>query len=91
MEATANAGRWDSLKLRDGQPLVLHESILGTLGTLGFEQMTPVQAACIPLFAQHYDVATQAVSRSFLTEKKETTRRAMRWRWSSDDRERTKR
>lgn len=64
MEATANAGEWSSLKLRSGEPLQLHQSTLDTLAGSGFEQMTPVQAACIPLLLQHKDVAAEAVTGS---------------------------
>eukprot|EP00911_Craspedida_sp_UC1_P001465 UC1_evm2s1107 len=64
MEATANAGSWKSLRLRSGKPLVLHDTTLSALSEAGFEQMTPVQAACIPLLLGHMDVTAEAVTGS---------------------------
>ncbi|MBN3311460.1 DDX55 helicase, partial [Atractosteus spatula] len=51
-------GGWDTL------PVKLHQSILQTLSELGFTHMTPVQAACIPLFMNNKDVAAEAVTGS---------------------------
>ncbi|XP_034752008.1 ATP-dependent RNA helicase DDX55 [Etheostoma cragini] len=51
-------GRWDSL------PLKLNDGILQTLHELKFTHMTPVQAACIPLFMSNKDVAAEAVTGS---------------------------
>lgn len=42
----------------------LNEFILKTLKDLGFSQMTPVQASCIPLLLQNKDVAAEAVTGS---------------------------
>ena len=42
----------------------LGETTLGVLEGLGFSQMTPVQAACIPLLLSHKDVVAQAVTGS---------------------------
>ncbi|XP_077099847.1 ATP-dependent RNA helicase DDX55 [Siphateles boraxobius] len=53
-----NDGKWESL------PVKLHESILQTLTELNFTYMTPVQAACIPLFMSNKDVAAEAVTGS---------------------------
>lgn len=52
------AGKWDSL------PITLDENILQTLDELKFTHMTPVQAACIPLFMSYKDVAAEAVTGS---------------------------
>lgn len=49
---------WDTLPVR------LHEDILQTLAELKFTHMTPVQAACIPLFMSNKDVAAEAVTGS---------------------------
>ncbi|ROL46172.1 ATP-dependent RNA helicase DDX55 [Anabarilius grahami] len=51
-------GKWESL------PVKLHDSILQTLTELQFTYMTPVQAACIPLFMSNKDVAAEAVTGS---------------------------
>ncbi|KAG1971297.1 ATP-dependent RNA helicase DDX55 [Pimephales promelas] len=51
-------GKWECL------PVKLHESILQTLKELNFTHMTPVQAACIPLFMNNKDVAAEAVTGS---------------------------
>uniref|UniRef100_A0A8C9ZI70 ATP-dependent RNA helicase n=1 Tax=Sander lucioperca TaxID=283035 RepID=A0A8C9ZI70_SANLU len=51
-------GRWDSL------PVKLNDAILQTLDELKFTHMTPVQAACIPLFMSNKDVAAEAVTGS---------------------------
>eukprot|EP00050_Salpingoeca_kvevrii_P001960 m.184068 g.184068 ORF g.184068 m.184068 type:complete len:609 (-) comp10499_c1_seq1:65-1891(-) len=65
MEAVANAGSWRALPSpRKDQPLVLSDSTLAALDELGFEQMTPVQATCIPQFLSHKDVAAEAVTGS---------------------------
>ncbi|KAK7121070.1 hypothetical protein R3I94_020893 [Phoxinus phoxinus] len=53
-----NDGKWECL------PVKLHESILQTLTELQFIYMTPVQAACIPLFMSNKDVAAEAVTGS---------------------------
>ncbi|KAK7125305.1 hypothetical protein R3I93_020856 [Phoxinus phoxinus] len=53
-----NDGKWECL------PVKLHESILQTLTDLQFIYMTPVQAACIPLFMSNKDVAAEAVTGS---------------------------
>ncbi|CAM4728751.1 unnamed protein product [Leuciscus chuanchicus] len=53
-----NDGKWECL------PVKLHESILQTLTELKFTHMTPVQAACIPLFMSNKDVAAEAVTGS---------------------------
>jgi len=50
--------RWEHLKVP------LSESVKTTLKTLGFETMTPVQAACIPLFLSNKDVAAEAMTGS---------------------------
>lgn len=49
---------WDTL------PLKLVESVKQTIQDLGFQKMTPVQAACIPLLLNHKDVAAEAVTGS---------------------------
>uniref|UniRef100_A0A8C5DXT4 ATP-dependent RNA helicase n=1 Tax=Gouania willdenowi TaxID=441366 RepID=A0A8C5DXT4_GOUWI len=51
-------GTWDRL------PVKLHEAVLETLAELRFTHMTPVQAACIPLFLSNKDVAAEAVTGS---------------------------
>lgn len=51
-------GKWETL------PVKLHDSILQTLAELKFTYMTPVQAACIPLFMSNKDVAAEAVTGS---------------------------
>ncbi|KAF1377865.1 hypothetical protein PFLUV_G00205180 [Perca fluviatilis] len=51
-------GMWDSL------PVKLNDAILQTLDELKFTHMTPVQAACIPLFMSNKDVAAEAVTGS---------------------------
>ncbi|KAM3600546.1 uncharacterized protein V6R79_024979 [Siganus canaliculatus] len=51
-------GTWDSL------PVKLDDRILQTLQELKFTHMTPVQAACIPLFMSNKDVAAEAVTGS---------------------------
>ncbi|XP_062870869.1 ATP-dependent RNA helicase DDX55 isoform X2 [Trichomycterus rosablanca] len=51
-------GKWENL------PIKLNDSILTTLNKLGFTYMTPVQAACIPLFMNNKDVAAEAVTGS---------------------------
>ncbi|TRY53977.1 hypothetical protein DNTS_015539 [Danionella cerebrum] len=51
-------GTWDSLSVK------LHDRILQTLKELRFTYMTPVQAACIPLFMNNKDVAAEAVTGS---------------------------
>uniref|UniRef100_A0A3Q1HL82 ATP-dependent RNA helicase n=2 Tax=Anabas testudineus TaxID=64144 RepID=A0A3Q1HL82_ANATE len=57
MENTTE-GTWDSL------PVKLNDGILQTLEELKFTHMTPVQAACIPLFMSNKDVAAEAVTGS---------------------------
>ncbi|KAM7368630.1 hypothetical protein PAMP_012950 [Pampus punctatissimus] len=51
-------GTWDSL------PVKLNDRILETLDEVKFTHMTPVQAACIPLFMSNKDVAAEAVTGS---------------------------
>ncbi|XP_033978943.1 ATP-dependent RNA helicase DDX55 [Trematomus bernacchii] len=51
-------GTWESL------PVKLNEGILQTLEEVKFTHMTPVQAACIPLFMRNKDVAAEAVTGS---------------------------
>ncbi|GAB1609847.1 ATP-dependent RNA helicase DDX55-like [Argonauta hians] len=46
------------------EKLPLSEASFASLRDLKFEKMTPVQAACIPLFLQNKDVATEAVTGS---------------------------
>lgn len=53
----ANAGPWTAVEK-------LSPTTLDVLSTLGFSQMTPVQAAAIPLFLSHKDVAAEAVTGS---------------------------
>ncbi|XP_077353259.1 ATP-dependent RNA helicase DDX55 [Festucalex cinctus] len=57
MENTTE-GTWDSLAVK------LNDKILETLCELKFTHMTPVQAACIPLFMSNKDVAAEAVTGS---------------------------
>ncbi|EGD72108.1 NUP98-DDX10 fusion protein type 1 [Salpingoeca rosetta] len=64
LEATANAGEWERLTHSDGTPLKLDERILTRLRAWKFDQMTPVQAACVPLFLEYKDVAAEAVTGS---------------------------
>ncbi|XP_041916395.1 ATP-dependent RNA helicase DDX55 [Alosa sapidissima] len=54
----STAGKWDSL------PVKLDNNIIQTLDELKFTHMTPVQAACIPLFMSNKDVAAEAVTGS---------------------------
>lgn len=49
---------WDSL------PVNLLNPIKRTIQDFGFQKMTPVQAACIPLLLNHKDVAAEAVTGS---------------------------
>ena len=42
----------------------LSEWILEAVSSMGFEQMTPVQASTIPLFMAHKDVVVEAVTGS---------------------------
>ncbi|XP_071789913.1 ATP-dependent RNA helicase DDX55-like [Asterias amurensis] len=51
-------GRWETL------PVSLSKSTHETLERLGFDLMTPVQAAAIPLFMKNKDVAAEAVTGS---------------------------
>uniref|UniRef100_A0A8C9W2W9 ATP-dependent RNA helicase n=1 Tax=Scleropages formosus TaxID=113540 RepID=A0A8C9W2W9_SCLFO len=55
---TATDGRWETL------PVKINDQILRTLAELEFTHMTPVQAACIPLFVGNKDVAAEAVTGS---------------------------
>nr|XP_061800726.1 ATP-dependent RNA helicase DDX55-like [Nerophis lumbriciformis] len=57
MEKTSD-GTWGSLAVK------LNDNILETLRELQFTHMTPVQAACIPLFMSNKDVAAEAVTGS---------------------------
>ncbi|KAI6047163.1 DEAD-domain-containing protein [Pisolithus marmoratus] len=52
------AGRWTSL------PTSLTPWILDVINSMGYTQMTPVQASTIPLFMQHKDVVVEAVTGS---------------------------
>ncbi|KAI7871186.1 P-loop containing nucleoside triphosphate hydrolase protein [Spinellus fusiger] len=58
MTDTNHAGAWNSLEPQ------LSEEILDVLNTMGFDQMTPVQAAAIPLFLKNKDVVVEAVTGS---------------------------
>ncbi|RXG67711.1 ATP-dependent RNA helicase MAK5 [Armadillidium vulgare] len=49
---------WDELSVK------LLDSIRNALKDMNFAYMTPVQAACIPLFLNHKDVAAEAVTGS---------------------------
>ncbi|XP_051906626.1 ATP-dependent RNA helicase DDX55 isoform X1 [Hippocampus zosterae] len=57
MENTTD-GTWKTLAVK------LNDNILETLRELKFTHMTPVQAACIPLFMRNKDVAAEAVTGS---------------------------
>ncbi|KAF8559086.1 DEAD-domain-containing protein [Imleria badia] len=57
-EWTAFAGLWSSL------PTSLTPWIFDVIQSMGYSQMTPVQAATIPLFMQHKDVVVEAVTGS---------------------------
>ncbi|KAG9286965.1 hypothetical protein G9A89_001203 [Geosiphon pyriformis] len=52
------AGSWATLNPK------LSQSILDTLMTMGFTEMTPVQSSVIPLFMQNKDVVVEAVTGS---------------------------
>ncbi|KAL5490329.1 SPB4 [Sanghuangporus weigelae] len=54
----AYAGLWTSL------PTPLTPWVLDIINSLGFTQMTPVQASTIPLFMKHKDVVVEAVTGS---------------------------
>ncbi|KAI5477116.1 DNA/RNA helicase, DEAD/DEAH box type [Pseudohyphozyma bogoriensis] len=56
--APSYAGAWSKLKPE------LSELTATVVRDMGFEQMTPVQAATIPLFMQHKDVVVEAVTGS---------------------------
>lgn len=56
----ATAGHWNTLKTP------LRESTLDVLQELNFSQMTPVQAASIPLFLTNKDVAVEVCSVCFI-------------------------
>ncbi|KAI8393272.1 P-loop containing nucleoside triphosphate hydrolase protein [Radiomyces spectabilis] len=59
MSAVPNqAGSWSTLETP------LSEPIMETLGLLGFDAMTPVQAGAIPLFMKNKDVVVEAVTGS---------------------------
>ncbi|KAJ3189358.1 hypothetical protein HDU85_002987 [Gaertneriomyces sp. JEL0708] len=58
MEDIASAGLWTSLSPALSPP------ILGTLESLSFQQMTPVQAATVPLFMRNKDVVVEAATGS---------------------------
>eukprot|EP00049_Salpingoeca_infusionum_P027529 m.33014 g.33014 ORF g.33014 m.33014 type:complete len:618 (+) comp9567_c0_seq1:50-1903(+) len=62
--AGASAGPWGSLRTKDGKPVVLCDAVTSALEEWGFDQMTPVQESCIPLFLDHFDVAAEAVTGS---------------------------
>lgn len=57
MEAVTEGG-WSSL------PVALSPGVLRALQDLGFNRMTPVQSATIPLFMSNKDVAAEAVTGS---------------------------
>ncbi|KAG6378532.1 DEAD-domain-containing protein [Boletus reticuloceps] len=57
-DSTAFAGPWSSL------PTSLTPWIFDVIQSMGYSQMTPVQAATIPLFMQHKDVVVEAVTGS---------------------------
>ncbi|KAH0839733.1 DEAD-domain-containing protein [Lanmaoa asiatica] len=57
-DSTAFAGLWSSL------PTSLTPWIFDVIQSMGYPQMTPVQAATIPLFMQHKDVVVEAVTGS---------------------------
>ncbi|RHZ51061.1 hypothetical protein Glove_485g20 [Diversispora epigaea] len=57
-EANAKAGTWNSLEPS------LSPFILESLTTMGFSEMTPVQASTIPLFMKNKDVVVEAVTGS---------------------------
>lgn len=50
--------KWESLDVQ------LSRCVMKTLKELGFTEMTPVQAACIPLLLKHKDVAAEAITGS---------------------------
>ena len=54
MEDVASAGAWTTVVP------ALSEETLATLADGGFVQMTPVQAAVLPRFLRHKDVAVEA-------------------------------
>ncbi|KXS16263.1 DEAD-domain-containing protein [Gonapodya prolifera JEL478] len=56
----AESGEWTEFK----DPCGLSQPVLETLALLGFTQMTPVQAATIPLFLKRKDVIVEAVTGS---------------------------
>nr|CAG8505447.1 2709_t:CDS:10 [Entrophospora candida] len=58
MGTVVNAGSWTSLEPK------LSPFILETLATIGFLEMTPVQASTIPLFMKSKDVVVEAVTGS---------------------------
>ncbi|XP_077479345.1 ATP-dependent RNA helicase DDX55 [Stigmatopora argus] len=58
MDNTNDRTKWDNLAVK------LNDKILETLRELQFTNMTPVQAACIPLFMSNKDVAAEAVTGS---------------------------
>lgn len=60
----ATAGPWSTLKAKNGKPL-LSETTNEVLQSLKFENMTPVQAATIPLFLQNKDVAVEVYFSNF--------------------------
>ncbi|XP_077593939.1 ATP-dependent RNA helicase DDX55 [Stigmatopora nigra] len=57
MDNTNNT-KWENISVK------LNDKILETLRELQFTHMTPVQAACIPLFMSNKDVAAEAVTGS---------------------------
>lgn len=57
-QSNAFAGLWTSL------PTSLTPWILDVANSMGYTQMTPVQASTIPLFMQHKDVVVEAVTGS---------------------------
>lgn len=50
--------KWESMSKK------LNEGIINAVAKLDFERMTPVQAACIPVFIGYKDVAVEAVTGS---------------------------
>ncbi|CAG8688838.1 17438_t:CDS:10, partial [Acaulospora morrowiae] len=57
-ESNAKAGSWDILEPR------LSPFVMEALAAANFSEMTPVQAATIPLFMKHKDVVVEAVTGS---------------------------
>jgi len=58
MVSVAPAGSWESLEPK------LSPAVLDAVSTMGFSDMTPVQAGAIPLFMKNKDVVVEAVTGS---------------------------